>query len=321
MSNKKYTGRIQELNKQCEADWGNPEENVKHLVPLGLGVIDAAIWGLNMIDGDLILIIGEEKNRKSTLLYNILINIMMNKLPETKPKVCFDTLEPGVPPKRVRDLLLCNVATRLLLEIGHKQAGACSICGGSKCKQIGLSPEVLRFRKLTDEQNAVISAARMETNKWPLRIYGPAEEEGQTKNIQKANQRWRELVDEGCQIIMSDHLQQYDIPGNEYERQAQALGFINVLVAEMKIAFLAVSQVSLTSIREAKQGIGVLDATGGRKAAQDCNIEFTVHYHPSIQSIEVEITRTRRSGQTQAMIPIERESGAIIGVPTTPKKK
>lgn len=313
-----YDGSIQSLLETCEDDWGDPDINRENLIPLGLGPIDEAIWGLDQKNGDLVLIIGPEKARKSTLLYNMIINYMMADKPTEKPITVIDTLEPGVPPKKVRDYLLSNVATRYLMECGHRTR-VCQVCKTPTCKQLVLCPEHLLYMKRTDEQAAAIEAAKMTLNKWPLRIFGPAWGEGRVRDLTYSKKRWKHLIKKhNTKIIAVDHLQQYSFTDtdNDHEKQIRSFSAVSDLVAEHKIIFLLVSQVSLTSEREARQGLGELIAKGGKKGAQDANVQLEVKYKPGQGYFQVKITRSRRSGGLPTVtIPLEENSGAISGKP------
>ncbi len=318
MSTKKpYDGSIQTLLKQCEDDWGNPEENRKLLVPYGLGLIDRALYGINTVDGELIWMIGQEKNRKTTLWLNIVVNYMTAKKPEVKPHTVVDSLEPGVPPTTVRDLLICNLASRYLIKDGHTHNKFCEPCDAMNCRELLLKPKYLRYESHTKTQTRVITRARDTMMTWPLTIYGISREEGDTTNLDRAKKRWKKDVNEkGVQIVIVDHVQQYDFGGGlvtDYEIQSRVIPSIASVAGGKKVAFIAVSQVSLTSVRDARQGGGRVSAAGGQKGTQAANVEFTVSYDRKAKVIIVKLCATRTSDIFAVSTPIEPVSGAMYG--------
>src|SRR5512143_1794869 len=109
---------IRTLIKQCEQDWGDPVANRTLLLPTGLAPLDKAVYGLDTINGEVLLIQGPEKQRKSTLVANIIVNYMLSAKPAGKPLTVIDTLESGMQPKRYRDLIISMVTTQLLFDIG-----------------------------------------------------------------------------------------------------------------------------------------------------------------------------------------------------------
>lgn len=309
---------IQQRLLSRQARWGDPEKNREKLIPLGLGPIDLAVWGLDGQNGDLILWIGEEKARKSTVVRNVIINIMTAPLPLIKPATVIDVLETGEPPDVVADALLCNLATRLLHSSGHRSLGACPLCKG-ECREMKLSSYFVTFSHLSDAQENALNVAAEEMMNWPLLIFGAGRNDGMTRNMARSKQRWDYLIEQGkMNQLVIDHLQQYsslETILSDYEKQIRGLAEISDLVATNKIIAHIISQISLTSLRELRSGsTDKVDAAGGRKAAQEANLEFTIRKMNDNQ-VEIKITRTRRSGTLTVTLPIEKESGAQLAIP------
>lgn len=317
MSNESYDGSIQSLLSTCEQDWGDPLKNRAGLVPYGDEYLDKALYGIDVVMGEVLLVIGQEKMRKTSWFRNIIANYMLAEQLKTKPVTMIDMLESGDPPKKVRDWFICNIASRLLLQIGHKPRAACPICKESRCKQLTLKPKYLRYNTLTPEQIAVRDAARQVLNTWPLYIFGPSLKQGDTRNIEASEKRWRSLIkDKGAKILGVDHVQQYSF-GNaftsDYEKQVRSIALISDVVAQENVAFFVLSQVSLTSVRDARQGSGRIMAAGGQKGTQEANTEFTLKYENGSGIIFVEVTAAREAGNLRLSIPIDDVSGAFCG--------
>ncbi len=105
----------------------------------------------------------------------------------------------------------------------------------------------------------------------------------QTRSLAKSvlgtkdlSSRWSILIDEyGAKVFVTDHLQQYSFENeivSDYEKQIRTISAVSDIVAGKQIVCLLLSQISLTSQREAASGTGKYTATGGRKAAAEVHI-------------------------------------------------
>lgn len=84
------------------------------------------------------------------------------------------------------------------------------------------------------------------------------------------------------------------------------------------MACLALSQVSLTSVREVKaSGGGKLIAAGGSKAAQEANTVFSTSYKPGSGSMKIKIEESRDAGSFSVYQTLEDVSGAYYGEAST----
>lgn len=309
------------LEAQCDDDWGNPVENRRNLVPYGIREIDKALYGLDTMNGELNLILGQEKQRKTTFAINIVINYMTSEKPEIKPMTVIDALESGMNPKRYRDTILSNLATRILLAQGHTIGRQCPKCGTPLCQCLGLSPEFLRYKTRNQAQEEAIAMARHTFKQWPLHIYGANPVQGDTRNLKAAirekDARWRYLVHEfGAKIFVIDHVQQYSleqIDATDYEKQIRAVGAVGDIVAQESVVTMMLSQVSLTSVRAQKEGSGRISAAGGQKGAQEANVVFSTSYTPGSGQMRIAIDESRKSGTFAMVQPIEDTSGAFYG--------
>jgi len=340
-----YNPGIKALLAQTKDDWGDPEINRAHLVPYGIDVFDKYLYGIDIVHGELILIMGQEKKRKTTFAINVLINFMTAHTLDVKPPTVIDTLESGMTPVRYRDQLIANLASRWLIQEGHMPRGSCAECAADRCRQLLLTPEYLRFKERTKPQMQAINYAMDTMATWPLYIFGASPSQGGTRNLltsvrgkrniqdtwhhlwQKENEtsvknasnlsRWEFMIQEfGVKVFVSDHVQQYSFANeiSDYEKQLRAVSAISDAVSIHKIAALVLSQVSLTSVRESRGGHGRIGAMGGSKLAQEANVAMSTHYNPDRGGfMTISLEESRKSGMFHVIQRLEDRSGAFYG--------
>lgn len=338
-----YDPSIQALLELTEEDWGDPIINRTMLVPYGIPSFDKFLYGIDTYNGELILVIGQEKQRKTTFAINIVINYMTAEALVEKPVTVIDTLESGMHPSRYRDQMLSNLASRYLIEEEeHYPWGRCNVCQEDPCKVLKLTPEFLRYNSRNRTQKDALDYAMDEMNSWPLFIFGANPYQGNTRNLmesirgdkvsstswhykwaedkKEARQisRWEYMIHEyDAKIFISDHVQQYSFGGepSDYEKQLRAVAAIGDIVAKWSVATLLLSQVSLTSVRETRNtAYGKLGAMGGSKGAQEANVIFSTHYNPQqSKNMIISIEDSRKSGAFNVRQQIEARSGAFFG--------
>ena len=317
-----YDPSIQSLVDNSDDQWGNPLVNRENLVPFGIKPFDRALYGMDTTNGELNLIIGPQKQRKTTMAINILVNYMTADKPKVKPFTVIDTLESGMRPEKYKDTLLSVVATRLLIEEGHAPKGACRLCGGRDCEEMGINPDFLRYNTRSTTQKEAIDHARSIVRQWPMLIYGASLNQGDTRNLENALQqnksRWQRLIEEaGAEIFILDHVQQYHIKGvthaSDYEKQIQAIAAVGDVVSQYNIVCLMLSQISMTSQREKRSGAGNLTASGGTKAHQEANVIFSASYQDGAGYMKMTIEESRDSGNFSVYQDLEDVSGAFYG--------
>lgn len=345
MSDDIYDPSIQALLEQTEEDWGDPMINRTMLVPYGISAFDKFLYGIDTYNGELILVIGQEKQRKTTFAINIVINYMTAESLVEKPVTIIDTLESGMHPSRYRDQMLANLASRYLInEEDHYPWGRCPICQEEPCKALKLTPEFLRYNSRSRTQKDALDYAMDEMNSWPLYIFGANPYQGNTRNLMESIRgdkvgptswhykwadddhkkearhmsRWNYMIQEyDAKIFVSDHVQQYSFGGepSDYEKQIRAVAAIGDIVARWNVATLLLSQVSLTSVREMRTTArGKLIAMGGSKGAQEANVIFSTHYNPQqTKNMIISIEDSRKSGAFNVRQQIEARSGAFFG--------
>lgn len=327
----KYDPTIQNLVAQAKSDWGSPELNRQNLIPYGIDLLDRALWGIDIIDGELIVIIGAHKQRKTTLWLNVCINIMTARHLTRKPRIVIDTLESGMPPRKYRDTIIANLASRHLFDMGHTPINYCQACDTSICNELKLSAKFLRYRTRSKAQNESIEYAldTMASDDWNLLIYGSHPDQGNVRNLKNAvedkESRWIRLIEEeGVDIFAVDHLQQYNLRSgtdNEYEKQQRVISVMGSVVAMYNVAVVMLSQVSLKSIREAAAGAGELTASGGNKSAQEGNVVMVTKYdRDTPNKMGIKIGDAREAGSLSLIQDLNKTSGAFFGEARTADK-
>jgi hypothetical protein len=322
---------ISHLISLCESDWGDPVANRTLLLPTGLAPLDKAVYGLDTINGEVVLVQGPEKQRKSTLVANIIVHYMMAAKPVEKPLTVIDTLESGMPPKRYRDFLISMVATQFLMDMGHVAGAYCPACNTPQCRHMGISPDFLRYNTGTIDQADAIREAMNTISRWPLHIYGASAEEGQSRSLEASvvgtkdlSSRWRYLIDDyGAKVFVTDHLQQYSFEGGfitDYEKQIRTISAVSDIVAARQIVCLLISQISLTSQREAASGTGKYTATGGRKAAAESTSILSVNYEGGSNEVCITLEDSRKSSPFSMYTNLEPASGRFYGEVTIGRK-
>ncbi len=311
-----YSPHISHLIERALAkDWGNPEENRKGLIPFGVKPLDLALYGIDTTNGDLIVIQGAEKNRKTTVAVNFVLNALTNKDFEDKPLTVIDTLESSMQPPRYRDTLIANMATRYLVSKGHKPKEACPACGENRCRQLGISPEFLRYHSRTPEQQEAIDYAIETLRDIPMLIYGANPVEGNTRDLAISAKRWEYLIKHaGAKLFVIDHLQQYQFKDDpsDYEKQLRAISVISDIVAQYSVAVFLLSQISMTSQREAQMGTGKYYAAGGRRAAAEASTVFSVDYESGSGKVCITIEASRKASSLSVWVDIDDVSGAFL---------
>jgi len=321
-----YSPHIRDLIKQCVDDWGKPEDNRKLLVPYGIPELDRALYGVDVLNGELVVVQGQEKNRKTTFMANVIANICNNAELVNPPVINIDTLESGMPPRRYRDSLISIMATRYLLGEGHTPFSHCHACGQAVCNQLGITPEFLMYNSRTKDQLKAINYAIATMSEWSLLVHGANPMQGNTRDLgnaydpqEPAESRWVRLIEEeGVNMFVIDHAQQYAIAGeaSSYEKLIKSVSAIGDLVARYNVACFLLTQVSLTSVRESRNG-GTLMAAGGSKAAEEANSVISTKYESGSGVMRIILEESRRASSFTLWQPLDDESGCFIGRATT----
>lgn len=340
-----YNPTLGSLLDKKEEDWGNPEDNQRGMILYGIESLDKALYGMNIRDGEIIVVKGQQKRRKTTFVMNVVANLYLAPIPEVKPTTVIDMLESGMGPERWRDQFLSLVASKLIInKYHHLPNSTCPACGG-KCRELKLNPEFLRYQGRTKLQKEVIEEADVLMNAWPILVFGPNPKQGGTRSLNesvlgkrvsddawhvtygrekglptkelKEMSRWEFLMTQfGAKIFVVDHVQQYDFENDygDYEKQLHAVGAISTKVAQAHVVNFLISQVSLTSVRDARQKQGRITEMGGTKASAEANVIFSTQYSPSqAGSMWIVLEESRRAASFSVRTGLEEVSGAFYG--------
>jgi len=320
-----YDPTIAGLIDRTDEDWGDPAENVAKRIDFGIPPIDKALFGMDCINGELLGIQANEKERKSTVLANILYNVASQK----RFGVCIDTLESGMNPLAYRDVLISMVTTRTMIA---------SVYGDDRAMwpvvhdifahpvlqdQLCVSKDFLWYSSRSARQQAAIEQAKKQLRGMPIVIFGPHPEEGDTKNLQASMQRWHLLYHgehpkakgKCVRVFGSDHLQEYAIRGDDYIRmEAVVPAFADFVTSHPGTVVIAVSQVSVTSTRLAKQGLGQKKAKGGAKLGAEVVTIFETEYDQKATpyTVTIGLSATRKRPFPTVTQEIDPSSGAFL---------
>jgi hypothetical protein len=116
----------------------------------------------------------------------------------------------------------------------------------------------------------------------------------------------------GCRVMFVDHAQAFSLSGlKPHEKLDEVVSAMADIVTSYQVACILISQVSLTSIREARQGIGSITAFGGKKLNEEATVVFSVQY-PQRGVMHVSIEMTRRGETCEVDVKINPQSGLIL---------
>ena len=318
-----YNSSMSHFVETAENRWGNPEENILSMVRYGITHLDRALYGIDVRNGELIIIQAPEKARKTTTILNIICNVMTADLPVIKPPILFDTLESGSPPDKIADALIVMMASRYLINKGHRQEKWCTECDQENCKELVMGVDWLRFHMRSRNQKEALDYARDITDSWSLDIFGAPESMGNARDLYRSmglgkEGRWYKAMQEyGTQIFISDHLQQYrfqDGTQSDYEKQIRSVDAMGDFVASNGAVVFALSQISLTSIREANSGSGKWRATGGAKASQEAVTILSTYYdsEENPEEVRIRIEDSRKASSLTFFHKLDPFSGSLI---------
>lgn len=322
----------------------NVEKLQGNLLPYGIFQIDVATkTGIDIRNGELIAIQGPEKNRKTTLALNLVwcwCKWERHRAVLDGGAVMVETLESSMTRQKYKQSLVVMEATDFILQesYGWDKNGVMKLplLGDPKDKiadmrqiredigqelrlSVGYATAALR----TSLQQKAIEYAVEEVNKWPLLIYGAAASEGATRAI-KINgnvvdfrnelpyERWKFAIEQlGARLIVIDHIQGYAGPGGlAYQMLDEIVDRVATIVAEEKVVVVAVSQISLGSMREPALGYY---ARGGKRLAEEANIVFGTRYTGREDRMIIDTAASRGEPPPTIMQPMDMYSGKFIG--------
>jgi hypothetical protein len=329
----RYDPRIASLIENTDLEWGDPDENRRRLVYYGINYIDQALFGIDFVRGEMIGIQAEAKQRKSTLLANIVLCVA-SQLSEW---VCIDTLESGMPPSAYRDVLIAIKATRMMIAdvfgtdrkewpryadlVAHPELG----------KELRISKEFLWYGRRTERQFHAIAEAKRLLAGHRIMLFGPAPTQGNARSLPKSLDRWHRLYHGEyagvahlpVRMFAVDHVQQLSGFGDsDYNRLESAVhSYSDFVTTHPGSVVFVVSQLGVGSVRLEKQGIARAQAKGGAVLEAEVNVLFRTLYDsdgtPHVIRIQTDATRKRPPPMVAQ--EIEPNSGSFLR-PASPTK-
>lgn len=307
---------LETLTAGSYEQWGDPIKNREKLIPYGYKPIDRAIYGIDP-QGEFIVIQGKEKGRKSTIMQNVVKNIMEWERLKIKPVIVIDILESSSSPTIVKDNFISMVASNFIMEKGHRSHAPCPLCGGKQCKELVLSSRALPFITRTPLQKVAIDHAIKVISGWSIYLFGTGVNEGETRDMDKTLRRWLWLSENrGASIFISDHVQQYHNANErtgltDYEKQQIVVPALSTFVGKYRKTVIALSQLSLGT---RKDNDGRMYATGGAKMAAEANTVIMTMYDENTPfQVALQLVESRYAGQTTCYGLIDPTSGVTHG--------
>ncbi len=343
MTTNQWNSHIRDIVSKVRSERGE-KPDFSNLLRFGIGpVFDSAVMGIDTKEGGVVGVQGVEKTRKTTLVANIVLHMLIQLYNRgNEESVCVDMLESNITPEAYADILIGIAATRYMISsVFNPNASELDALWNRDWpgaydhktkKERGTVNDILNHEMLRDNlrvshnflkwhdrnpfQQENIEKAEAVLSEMPLHVYGSHRHKGNTRSIDSTVKRWEQLVDRGCKVFVVDHLQQYTgYGGHDYTRMENVVDILSNFVSYHQAVLIAISQVSVTSARLARQGDGVMEAKGGNKLASEAAIVMQPHYdpekHPSI--LTVSTPRARWSTAPKIKQDIERFSGSFLG--------
>lgn len=331
----KYDPTFKGLLARTKDDWADPFEAQKYLLSYKVGPeFDNAMWGLDLSDGELITIQAPKKNRKTTFLANLILNLVPQLIDFGYWYAAY-TLESGMKPTAYRDVLIAMDATKKMV---HKVFGTGDrsrwpetrdILAQKDLKdehgntQLRLTKKYMRYGLKTSFQQAAIDASLKAMEDWPLTIFGPAKGEGSSRDLDKLIKGW-ELLYEGKypglvgkehRLFSLDHINQLSgFNGEAYRLLQTAVPRISdFVVTHPGSTAIVLSQVSLGSKRAAEDDMDMV-ASGGMKLAEESTTVLQTKYDRDNDPYHITVTTVdaRYEPAPVMMCPIEPNSGVFL---------
>lgn len=336
-SSQLYDPRISALVAQAADDWGEPKQARGEIIQYGLNYVDQALWGIQFSTGELLGIKGAKKNRKTTLMANIVLNVAMQLEKKGNPFwIAIDTLESGLGPSAYRDMLWAILATwELVADVFGRNReewprGSALRAHPILGQEMRISKRWLRFADRSERQHKAILKAATTLSSLPLMIFGPSSRHGEASDIRKTIRRW-DLLYNGAypaalgylvRMFCTDNIQEYAEEGSDYKVMKIIVGALAGFISshEGSVGF-AVSQIGTGSVKDERQGLGQAHARGGWRFAEECNIVFRTKYdqEKSPYYVTIQIDDSRDANIPRLIQEIDNVSGAFLRPAVTAK--
>jgi len=333
-----YDPRISEIGERIISP-PDTAKLEKDAVRTGILCLDSTIpGGLNVQAGEMIVIQGKEKMRKTTLALNMVRTLC--KEGRLKGHVLWETLESGASPVTVKEALIAMEATAVLVrrvwgELPSDLPRKSVVYDGKEYKYMAmkqvedykdpdtgwplfqLGPRRLLGSKRSPMQQSALEEAKEIVQGWPIVIAGAPKAQGQTLSLStpqngvgllsdhRPYKRWLEYIKSyDVKVIVVDHSSAYSVP-NAYDLVTKYITHATSVVAEHNVILISIAQTSLSSKREY--------AVGGARQAQEAEIVLRTEYNPATPyNLQVIPVQSRSEPPPRMNIPIERFSGLTL---------
>ncbi len=322
----------------------------KNALRFNMRDIDAVFPAGVPLDGSAIIVQGEEKNRKTTVAQNW-VRWWCNSS-RMRGYIAVDVLEARSSPAKWKRDLVCMEATGLA--IGHIYTSLMGLPmtdgpidretgktlqytdmshlrdlsdprGGPDSRLFRISPKRMMGGLRTPLQHRFIEEAKEKIADWPLMIFGSADGQGGTKNIEMPGNgrtieecvpysRWMKYKEElDVSILIVDHAHEYNVPSGFQTLEGIGL-HIAAAVSILGMCLIILSQTSLGTDR--------MYARGGTKLAEMANVVIMPRYDNSDDldkndlekkySLRMDCLQSEDEPFPNLRVPIEPFSGLIL---------
>ena len=339
---------LRDLVDGATDEWGDPKENIGHIVPFGQVLIDKSLIGVPVERGAIFQIQGIKGSRKTTVALNFVINqCLSGRLPQGY-HIAYDTLESGMSIERIRDIIWAMVATKYLiywhwheteerdltklLSRGLPTRPVVSLVEdvGARERDTILRPEFFKYGMRTEKQKDAIQMAGNVIRNWPVYLFGASEHPDleirrartvATWNLEQSVTRWSWLYEhKNVRQLVIDHINEYQFHDNpsDFDVQKRVIPALASWQKEsLGIAWI-IAQVGVGSAREARRDGVDMSAMGGFTGEAESSLTWTVEYDPD-EPYYVKLKRPNKSRigmHPDLSIKIEPNSGVFVGQAT-----
>jgi hypothetical protein len=200
--------------------------------------------------------------------------------------------------------------------------------------ELRFTKKFLRLGNRSEAQEGAIEKARSILAMLPLSIWGAARSTGESRDLDTVVKRWEKMykgeyvhetpdgtVDySGCEhrVFTCDNVQQFrQYAGNSYNGLEVVTNAISGFVTSHPgSVVIAVSQVSMTSQRDAQAGNGEMESRGGSRLSEEATTVFQTGYDKDKDPHHIIISTPYCRYEPPPTIaqPIEPFSGSFLGL-------
>jgi hypothetical protein len=330
--------------------YGKPKPYKGRLAPTGIAHIDQVTDGIRLNQGGVYAIQGIEGSRKTSILLNIVINqCLSGALPDKDYMIEWDSLESGMPVERIADMMVSMLANRFisywhvtgtkeydyftLAKSVNPEISPVNLITGpvvNTLRENVINPEYLdkSADSWTTNQRDAIEIAKQYVYSFPVIICGISADEDKelrkakttiTWDLETSKKRWeRNARDYGVRQIVIDHITKYVIKGRLDALQAMEQGIPAMQEWQARWEgglHWVVAQISAGQRLAYRGSEDNATAYGGPLLAMESTAIWEVTYKPKKTPYyaTMEVLKSRIGWHKPIAIPIEPQSGAIIG--------